>query len=276
MENIFNYARNKIKKKYENCTDYSPESSKILEKSELFDIDYYEKEAKANFVSQITCRIKAVWYVQPSDRKVEIFLIIAAILFETCIFFYNIDDTPLNILLINTSKDCFAYFTLLGVAFIYCLIRKNAIKSKLFYIVWITTLLLSIPQMPVLFGYETTQIGDFYEAKEYTEEYYVIMSRQPKEVKNRKVYMLPAKITRMMDYSYTTDVHEDYYSNEHGGQDVYALTYHITRLNFANGGYLKFNCDSSDSIVQVREETEVIDSHDDIYYITLTKEKVIE
>ena len=256
MGNIFNYARNKIKKKYENCTDYSPERIKILEERELFDIDYYEQEAKANFVRQITCRIKAVWYVQPGDRKVEIFLIIAAILLETYIFLYNMGDIPLNISILNASKDFFFYFEVLGIICIYYLIRKNVIKSKFFYIVWITTLLLSIPQMPVLFGYETTQIGDFYEAKEYTEEYYVIMSRQPKEIENRKAYTLPANIQR--------------------GLDVYELNYHITRLNFPNGGYLKFDYDSSFSILQVEQETEVMDYHDDIYYITLTKEKVNE
>ena len=127
--------------------------------------------------------------------------------------------------------------------------------------------------MPVLFGYETTQIGDFYEAEEYTEKYYVIMSRQPKEQENRKEYTLPADIERSLDYSYTTNVTEDYYSQEHGGEDIYASGYHIKKLYFPNGGYLVFD-EPIDSTLCVEQEAEVLDYHDDIYYITLTKNKV--
>ena len=140
---------------------------------------------------------------------------------------------------------------------------------------------LSIPRIPVLFGHQTTQIGDFYEAKEYTEKYYVIMSREPENVHNRKQYTLPATIERRKDYSYTTEVSEDYYFQEHGGDDVYVLNYHITHLYFPNGGYLVFDYDealedSELTDIELNKETEVIDYHGDYYYITLTNKKVSE
>ena len=88
------------------------------------------------------------------------------------------------------------------------------------------------------------------------------MSRQPSEIENRKVYTLPAEIERRLDYSHDA-----------GNYEVDTLNYHINRLDFPNGGYLSFE-DSTYSIVQVGRETEVIDDHDDFYYVTLTREKV--
>ena len=275
MWNVFSYARDKIKKKYESRSDFASEEIKKLHESwELLDIDNYEEKAKTNCVAQITYRIKAFWYVQPYEEKVYIWLIIGAILFEVLVVLYTMNDTPLNNIIINISKDFFFWFKALGIAFVCTLLfDKHLIKRKLFYIVWVSVLLLSIPQMPVLFGYETTQIGDFYEAKEYTEKYYVLMSRQPQEKENRKVYTLPADIERSLEYYYTEDVYEDYYLQEHGGYDVYSQGYYIRKLHFPNGGYLTFD-NMDDSLILVGIETEVIDYHEDTYYITLTSEKV--
>lgn len=194
--------------------------------------------------------------------KVFIWLIIVALSFELYVFLLTMNDMPLNNVIINISKDFFFWFIILGIIFIFGLLRKCVIKIKLFYVVWILAFLLSLPQMPVLFGYETTQIGDFYEAKEYTEEYYVIMSRQPQDKESRKAYTLSAEIERSLDYLCETDGHE-----------VYELNYHINQLYFTNGGYLVFD-EPNYSIVQVGHESEVTDYHNNTYYITLTKEKV--
>ena len=80
-------------------------------------------------------------------------------------------------------------------------------------------------------------------------------------------------------YLYTTNVYEDYYFQEHGGEDVYALAYHINKLYFPNGGYLTFDYDAvydnpEYSTVYPNKETKVIDYHDNEYYITLTNLKV--
>lgn len=276
MGNMFSYARNRIRKKYESRCDYSSEEIKSIHKmQELSDIDRYEEKAKTNFVAQITCRIKTFWYVQTDNEKFFIGSGIAVTLFNLFVFFYNLAELPLNYAILNASNSFFFCVKVLALVFLCELFQKHVIKNKLFYGVWIFFLLLSIPHIPVLFGYETTQIGDFYEAKEYTEKYYVIMSRQPKEKENRKAYKLPAEIERVFDYSYTTDVDEDYYSQEHGGQDVYVLNYHINHLYFSNGGYLSFD-EPSYSMLQVEKESEVMDYHGDTYYITLTKEKSSE
>ena len=151
--------------------------------------------------------------------------------------------------------------------------------SKTFYLSWIICFLLCLPYIPILFGYETTQIGDFYEATEYTEKYYVIMSTKPESVSNRKKYTLPAEIERRYDLIGTTDLYEDYYSQSYGGEDIYELNYHINHLYFPNGGYLSFDYDYayeeiSCSKLQINQETKVTDNHDNYYYIKLTKEKV--
>ena len=137
MGNIFSYARDKIKKKYENRSDFSSEEVKnIDEMLELDDIDLYEEKAKTNFVAQITCRIKAFWYVQTFDEKVYIGLTIAVILLELYILLYNTSNTPLNISILKSSKDFFFYFEVLGIIYIYRLIRKKVIKRKLFYLLY--------------------------------------------------------------------------------------------------------------------------------------------
>ena len=128
--------------------------------------------------------------------------------------------------------------------------------------------LTSIPHVPFLFGYGTTQIGDYYEKSAYTETYTVIMSREPENITTRKAYTLPAEIERRKDYLYTT---EDY-------DEVYDLAYHINYLYFPNGGYLSFSYDEAYEnpeycLLEPNKERRVTDYHGDEYYITLTTEK---
>ena len=142
-------------------------------------------------------------------------------------------------------------------------------KSRAFYYVWLAFFVLSLPYIPKLFGYSTTQIGHLYEAKEYTEKYYVIFSREPEKVSSRKEYKLPAEIERRYDYVYTDE----------NGNDYESLGYHINYLYFPNGGFLSFDYDyayeePSCSKLQVKQERKVTDYHGDEYYISLTKEKV--
>ena len=138
--------------------------------------------------------------------------------------------------------------------------------------------ILSIPYVPRLFGYETTRIGDFYEAEEYTERYYVLMSREPENNPARKVYHLPAKIERRYDYVGTSDIVEDMYGQKYGGEDIYYSNYHILYLYFPKGGCINFDYDyayEDDEITKLipNKETECEDSKGKTYYITLTKEK---
>lgn len=168
--------------------------------------------------------------------------------------------------------------------FVICLIRiiYSWIKNKKlnfkpsFYIWFLCFFLFSIPYLPKLFGYKTTQIGHLYEARTYTETYKVIMSRDPESKGNRKEYTLPAQIFRQSDYDHTTPVRNNYYGELTGGEDRYKLNYHIQYLYFPNGGYLSFNSDHyyDDTIIIPNKETKVTDSKGDEYYITLTKEKV--
>lgn len=216
-------------------------------------------------------KIKAKWEKRNDDEKIFIILVITTITLELYVFFSGVDETPFNMLVQNAAKDFFLYVKIFGMYFLWRLIRKRVIKNKMFYIVWILMFVLSIPYIPILCGYETKQIGDFYEAREYTQKYYVKMSRNPNGTFGRKQYTLPAEIERRLDYDYTVDEYEDYYFQTHGGYDVYKLAYHINQLYFPNGGYLSFDFDSAK--LQVDKEVEVEDYHGDTYYITLTKEK---
>lgn len=144
MGNIFSYARDKIKKKYESRYDYSCKDVKILEENELSWIDFYEETAKENLKEAIVCRISAFWYVQTDEKKLFIGCGVAVILLILYIFLYGIGDVPLNVLVLNASKEFFLCVKVLGIVFLYRLLRKRVIKSKLFYGVLILFLLLSI------------------------------------------------------------------------------------------------------------------------------------
>lgn len=279
MHNIFDYAREKIKKEYHSRHDYSYQRTKQNESMDIWYINEYEKESKKNLRSALFCRVKVLWYILTEDEKATASIGLGVIAFIAIVFLYGIKHTPLNILILNSSESFFSFFLIMCAIFIYRLIRRKNVKNNMFYIIGGLFILLSLPHIPVLCGYETTQIGDFYEAREYTEKYYVVMSREPESVQNRKKYTLPAEIERRTDYLYTTEVYEDYYFQEHGGNDIYRLAYHINYLYFPNGGYLTFVYDEvyenpEYSTVLLNQETKVTDYYDNDYYITLTSEKV--
>ena len=266
---IFDYARNKIHKEYSSREDYSSSDAKAIEEYIMWDIDYYEEQAKKNLKSAITYRIKALWKAQTEDEKSLIGAFIAVMALFLLLFLLRISDTPLNITILKIAEGSFFCFAVLSVLWLYRLIRNKRERRRCFYVAWAFYLMLSLPHIPVMFGYETTQIGDFYEAREYTEEYYVIFSRKPQGDTSRKQYMLPALIERRLDYIDTTE----------DGQDICDLIYHINYLYFSNGGYLSFDYDGAyddaeRSAVILGQETKVEDYHGNIYYITLTDEKV--
>lgn len=161
----------------------------------------------------------------------------------------------------SVSSIFFYAFSILFFAIVYTSVKhKSLTQNRALYILLVISLILAIPYTPKAFGYKTTDIGDFYEADTYTEKYYVIMSRDSEDVENRKEYTLPAKIERRYNVY-----------NE--------LRYYINRLYFPNGGYLVFDYDealedSERTDIELNKETEVIDYHDDCYYITLTDKKV--
>lgn len=284
MNSIFDYARKKIRKKHQynsSCETEDIESPERKEKHDLRKIAFYEEEAKKGFIKAIKYRFKA-FKMSLTDNEVSLLFFTAlAIVLALFIFIKGVEKNPINISLLATFRLFFEYVVVITIYFIYCLIRHKIIKSPLYYIVWALFFVLSIPHIPVLIGYQTTQIGDFYEAREYKAKYYVIMSREPGSVNSRQQYTLPAEIERRKDYLYTTDITEDYFFQEHGGHEVYGLIYHINRLYLPNGGYLIFNYDAAydnpeDTDIELNKETEVIDYHDDTYYITLTDRKVSE
>ena len=173
-----------------------------------------------------------------------------------------------GITFIRASEDFFICVVGLLIYFIYRLIRRNRIKPKLFYIAWAVYFVFSIPYLPWLLGYRTTDIGSLYEALEYTEKYYVIMSRQPENSTGRKEYTLSAEIERR----------EDYVGTNERGEPEHDLNYHINHLYFPNGGYLSFDYDAAYDIpeyttILVDKETICTDYKGDEYYITLTKNK---
>jgi hypothetical protein len=271
---IFDYARNKIRKKYAiQLTLFDDKESikrrEYLEKHEIFDIDWYEEKSKQGLVDAIIYRFKAFWQVQTGDEKFLIGVCIAVMALSLLCFCFWIPDTPLNIIILKISEGFSLCFAILSVIWLCRWIRNRCEKRRVFYVIWALYFILSLPRAPILLGYESTQIGDFYEAREYTEEYYVIFSRKPQSNTNRKQYMLPAQIERRLDYSGTTE----------SGYDKHDLNYHINYLYFSNGGYLSFDYDRayeepSYTSVVVGQEAKVYDYKGDTYYITLTDEKV--
>ena len=275
--NLFEYARNRIKKDFRSKPDYSDEEIQRLEQWELHYIDRYEKESKENLKNAIKCPLQAYWYVQNDGEKILICFGGLAIAFNLIVFLYGYGSTkaPSNELILTSCSLFFGCFTLLSIYFLYRLIRRNIVRHGMFYIFWSLYLLLSIPYIPVVCGYETTTIGDFYEAVEYKEKYYVIISKEPNTISGRTEYTLPALIERHLEYSYTTDEYEDYYGQTYGGRDIYLPTYCISRLYFKNGGYLTFDSSFPERITVIPNlETQVTDTKGNLYYVTLTTNKI--
>ena len=145
------------------------------------------------------------------------------------------------------SMFSFYYSLLIITSILYSYIKHKLEEIKPNLVALCIVFAISSPYIPKLLGYGTTQIGDYYEKDEYTENYVVFMSREPQKNENRKVYTLTAKIN-----------------------SIYGC-YYIQKLYFNNEGYLNF--DEVDSILEPNEEYSVEDNKGDTYYITLTKQK---
>ncbi len=179
-------------------------------------------------------------------------------------------------LLFEIAFWCFV-ISIINIVYSWIKNKKLAFKPS-FYVYLLLFFLFSIPYLPRLFGYKTTQIGNLYEASAYTETYLVTMSRKPEDEEPRKEYTLPAQIYRQSDYDHTTRIRDNFYGEQTGGHDIYSLNYHIRYLYFPDGGFLSFDYDEAYdnphlTIIIPNKETKVIDYKGDEYYITLTKEK---
>ena len=286
-ETIFDKARQKTKEKYQNLTTENYEKAKSNELHDIKDINYLEKKASKSFKNSIQCKTKCFWrYILTDDGRIAFEFgtgILAILIFiQICLigelslkqWFYKFFK--------NLFSSSFYCFVILSINLVISLFKRNfRSKSRAFFISWLVTIVLCLPHIPVLFGYETNQIGAFYEATNYKAKYYVTMSREPNSKTNRKAYTLPAEIERREDYMGTETYHSSthYIDGETYESDIYALNYHINYLYFPNGGYLFFDYDEAYenpkySTVALNQETKVTDYHGDNYYITLTSKKV--
>lgn len=113
-----------------------------------------------------------------------------------------------------------------------------------------------------IFNIGNTQIGSFWEKKDYEECYYVYMTQNPKETKR---------------YKLKADIHH----SRHIGEDEH---YNILALYFPNGGYITFyETDDEGRLMYgdkllLNEETCITKQNDEDdtkeeYYITLTNQK---
>ena len=296
---IFNKARKKIKEKYAKertsgqdlPEDISHDEERelqeidICEKHDLWNIDYLEKCSVRSLKESIKNRIECIWkYFLTEEGRIAwgigLFLLGLNLFFALCI----IGKYPFVeqwYFFIHTITETAFYTTVcLAASFLWSVIKREIKqKSTAFYISWLLAFLLCIPHIPVLCNYETTDIGSYYEATEYTAKYYVIMSREPETNPNRKAYTLPAEIERRLDEGAETFHSSTYYlDGETYEQDVSTPSYHINYLYFPNGGYLTFTYDEAyeepdRTDLLLNEETMVADYHGDEYYITLTNKK---
>lgn len=268
--NIYDKAKAKIHKKYMTQYDYSLELTREQENAKINKIDSIKHWALCSKENFAKTYVKVFWTTFTHSEQA--FLVCCGMFFGfiTLFVLLRYDISPLNFLILDVSNFFFLSFLILCIYCFYRLLKKSYIKSKLYYICWCVFFLLSVPYIPKALGYKTTQIGDFYEALEYKEKYYVTMSRNSEDNPERKIYTLPAEIERRYDYEGTT--HSDNLDDtEH---DIYSLNYHINYLYFPNGGYLRFSSDEIDSIVSPEKECQVEDCEGSSYYITLSAEKV--
>lgn len=285
---IFSKARKKIKEKYAKervASKESPENIAYCEHCDFHDIDFLEEYAATNLKESVKCRIECICkYILTEEGRIAWGYGIGLFVFNLLISVFSVERfsprTWLFLLLQNLFQTAFYATIILTISFVLSLFKRmHKQHSKAFYISWLLAFVLCIPHIPVVCGYETTNIGDFYEAGEYTAKYYVIMSREPNSETNRKAYTLPAEIERRSDeHVETYKTATNYLDGETYEQEVSVLNYHINYLYFPNGGYLVFNYDEAYenpeySILLLDAETKVTDYYGDDYYITLTSKK---
>lgn len=132
--------------------------------------------------------------------------------------------------------------------------KKNFEFSKTFLFLWAFSFLIVVPTFPYFFGYRTTQIGSQFEASEYTEMYYVILSDYPCENPFREAHAVPAEIEKIKEYA--GPGYNSYYEVNH----IYP--YGEKRISI-------YDCDD----VSLNEERIVRDFEGNEYYVTLTEIK---
>ena len=209
--------------------------------------------------------------------QVSLFLILVLLFAVGCLIMNDSSETTIQKLygFVRLSSELALWFVIGNLIYgLYSLIKRRKIKDFRMYLIWLTIILIvSLPYIPKLFGHRSTQIGNFYEARTYTEKYIVYMSKAPKTNENRKVYTLSAHISRFEE-EVGTDTTTHYITGERDERPVERLCYHINKLYFDNGGYIDFSyTDSYLTILILNEEVEVTDNEGNIYYITLTAQK---
>ncbi len=147
--------------------------------------------------------------------------------------------------------------------------EKDYCTAKKRFLYFIFALICASPYILYLTGNGTTQIGGFFEKKEYTEKYIVAVS----EYKNGKqtVYYLPAQISKNIDYKTETDY--NYITGEKEDKEITYSMYCLDCLYLTNGEIIEFE---ENNILKLDEKVKVTDHNDIDYYITLTDEKAIK
>lgn len=219
-------------------------------------------------IEQTKNNVQSWWCHLSQDWKLCIGSIIVLFIFICCICLVCIESLTPMFFLKQWSNIAELIFPICTACFIVSATKnRKFFKSHAFYFSWILSFIFFLPQVPTYFGYGTTQIGDFYEKKEYMEDYIVIMSREPETQLDRKEYTLPATIIRTEDYIGTT-ISNNWLSGDILEREIYEHLYHIDKLYFPNGGYLTFK--EEYNMVYLDEEVKLYDRHDNPYYITLT------
>ena len=210
------------------------------------------------------------WDEKTVEEQLFMVAIFSAVLLVLVIFLRGIGDWPINKLLLEAAENFFVYFIILCITFLYRLMQKRIIRKKIFYVTWVVFFILSLPYIPSLCGYGTTQIGEFYESNEYREQYFVYIRNNSKQA---KAYRCKADIYRgIYGYPSYTDEGEETFIVQSKG-------YFLEKVYWDNGGYLTFIDDdwietTSSARIYPGKETLVTDCHDNDYYVTLTTEKV--
>ncbi|MEE0840861.1 MAG: hypothetical protein U0L72_10035 [Acutalibacteraceae bacterium] len=198
-----------------------------------------------------------------SMEKFSIGLIVVSLIIVTPFILAPTTNTTMGSLyngIRHIPQAFFIFFVVMSITFLISILKyKKRFKSRATYVFWLFSFVIGLFYTPKLFSFGSTQINNFFEADEYTETYYVYMSREPETASRRMVYKLPAKIERRE------------YSERHDGENFDYSDYYINQLYFSNGGYLSFDDDYAP--LQLEKEVSVLDSCGDFYYITLTSEK---
>ena len=253
-------------------------SQKEKREYKLHCIQDFEQRSKTSIIAKVVSFFKVCKNFANQDIKTALFVVMIIVAIPVIILLKNYDEykTFKEIAYMfakSISSSCLDVSILMIVCFVYNVFKRHK-TSRVLYVSLILSLVVGSFHIPFVLGIGTTQIGDYYELTEYTEYYYVQMSRNPETDANRKVYTLPAEICRSEDFEGYTEIKEDFYGNTYGGRETYKTNYHINYLYFNNGGYLCFSDnDPERNAVVLNKEIKIQDYHDETFYITLTANK---